>query len=186
MVNCVYIRKKSNTYILQRPSDHQENDGDYVVFWAQVPFCKLNPKNYCTFFSRGAIAYALSLHLEFDEEVGSLLSVKSQNFNSSLQGEKSTGDYHLNCCPLHHHCPGWGYSSSCEIPGMQQLENSSLNILCAFQESRSGPRNRRRRRKKDITLSKTKEFGALDSEHLSGIACFNKLTLLTLQLCRAD
>ena len=66
-----------NTHIsfLQRPSDHQENDGHYVVFWAQVPFCKFKLKKYYIFFSRGAIAYALSLHLEFDEEVGFLSSV---------------------------------------------------------------------------------------------------------------
>ena len=33
----------SHMSFLQRASDHQENDGHYVVFWAQVPFCKLKP-----------------------------------------------------------------------------------------------------------------------------------------------
>ena len=68
---------------LQRPSDHQENDGHYVVFWAQVPFLQIETKIMLCFFARGAIAYALSLHLEFDEEVALLSSVKSQNYTYS-------------------------------------------------------------------------------------------------------
>jgi len=85
------------------------------------------------FFARGAIAYALSLHLEFDEEVRKVLVTTTLIvvlFTTIVLGGGT-------------------------LP------------LVKYLESRSGPRNRRRRRKKDITLSKTKEFGALDSEHLS-------------------
>jgi len=82
---------------------------------------------------RGAIAYALSLHLEFDEEVRKVLVTTTLIvvlFTTIVLGGGT-------------------------LP------------LVKYLESRSGPRNRRRRRKKDITLSKTKEFGAIDSEHLS-------------------
>merc|ERR1712012_619575 len=82
---------------------------------------------------RGAIAYALSLHLEFDEEVRKVLVTTTLIvvlFTTIVLGGGT-------------------------MPLMKYLERSQ----------RSAPR--RSRRRKDITLSKTKEFGAIDSEHLS-------------------
>merc|ERR1712071_332363 len=74
---------------------------------------------------RGAIAYALSLHLEFEEEVRKVLVTTTLIvvlFTTILLG--------VGTMPL-----------------------------VKYLESRTGPRHRRRR-KKDITLSKTREFGA--------------------------
>lgn len=82
---------------------------------------------------RGAIAYALSLHLEFEDEVRKVLVTTTLIvvlFTTIVLG-------------------------------------GGTMPLVKYLESRSGGRNRRRR-KKDITLSKTREFGAaIDSEHLS-------------------
>eukprot|EP00092_Neocalanus_flemingeri_P074030 GFUD01091489.1.p1 GENE.GFUD01091489.1~~GFUD01091489.1.p1 ORF type:complete len:370 (+),score=117.23 GFUD01091489.1:90-1199(+) len=82
---------------------------------------------------RGAIAYALSLHLEFDEETRKVLVTTTLIvvlFTTIVLGGGT-------------------------MPLMKYLE------------SKGSGRNRRRR-KKDITLSKTSEFGsAIDSEHLS-------------------
>merc|ERR1712240_657558 len=82
---------------------------------------------------RGAIAYALSLHLEFAEEVRKVLVTTTLIvvlFTTIVLG-------------------------------------GGTMPLVKYLESKSSGRNRRRR-KKDITLSKTSEFGsAIDSEHLS-------------------
>jgi len=83
---------------------------------------------------RGAIAYALSLHLEFDEETRKVLVTTTLIvvlFTTLVLGGGT-------------------------MPLMKYLERRT-----------SGSRGRRRR-KKDITMSKTSEFGAaIDSEHLS-------------------
>jgi len=82
---------------------------------------------------RGAIAYALCLHLEFEDEVRKVLVTTTLIvvlFTTIVLG-------------------------------------GGTMPLVKYLESRGGSRNRRRR-KKDITLSKTREFGgAIDSEHLS-------------------
>merc|ERR1719232_2112963 len=75
---------------------------------------------------RGAIAYALSLHLEFDDQIRKVL------VTTTLVGGGT-------------------------MPLMKYLERRT-----------SSGRAGRRRRKRDITMSKTSEFGAaIDSEHLS-------------------
>jgi len=83
---------------------------------------------------RGAIAYALSLHLEFDEEIRKVLVTTTLIvvlFTTIVLGGGT-------------------------MPLMKYLER------------RTSGRAGRRRRKRDITMSKTSEFGAaLDSEHLS-------------------
>jgi len=84
---------------------------------------------------RGAIAYALSLHLEFEEEVRKVLVTTTLVvvlFTTIVLGGGT-------------------------MPLMKYLEH------------KLGPgRNRRGRRKKDITLSKTRELGsAIESEQLS-------------------
>jgi len=83
---------------------------------------------------RGAIAYALSLHLEFDDEIRKVLVTTTLIvvlFTTIVLGGGT-------------------------MPLMEYLERRT--------ERRPG----RRRRKKDITMSKTSEFGAaIDSEHLS-------------------
>merc|ERR1712059_192610 len=84
---------------------------------------------------RGAIAYALSLHLEFEEDVRKVLVTTTLIvvlFTTIVLGGGT-------------------------MPLMKYLETRSA----------MGGRNRRRR-KRDITLSKTRELGsAVDSEHLS-------------------
>lgn len=84
---------------------------------------------------RGAIAYALSLHLEFEEDVRKVLVTTTLIvvlFTTIVLGGGT-------------------------MPLMKYLETRSA----------IGGRNRRRR-KRDITLSKTRELGsAVDSEHLS-------------------
>ena len=83
---------------------------------------------------RGAIAYALSLHLEFDEEIRKVVVTTTLIvvlFTTIVLGGGT-------------------------MPLMKYLER------------RTSGRAGRRRRKKDITMSKTSEFGAaIDSEHLS-------------------
>lgn len=84
---------------------------------------------------RGAIAYALSLHLEFEEEVRKVLVTTTLIvvlFTTIVLG-------------------------------------GGTMPLVKYLESRTGMGQRRRRkRRKDITLSKTTQFGsAIDSEHLS-------------------
>ncbi len=82
---------------------------------------------------RGAIAYALSLHLEFDEEIRKVL------VTTTLVVVLFT-------------TIGLGGGT---MPFMKCLETNQ-------------PKRNRRGRKKEITLSKTKELGAtIDSEHLS-------------------
>ena len=82
---------------------------------------------------RGAIAYALSLHLEFGDEVRKVLVTTT-----------------LVIVPFT--TVGLGGST---MPLMKYLESNQ-------------PRKNRRGRKKEITLSKTRELGAtIDSEHLS-------------------
>merc|ERR1719232_839285 len=84
---------------------------------------------------RGAIAYALSLHLEFDEEIRKVLVTTTLVvvlFTTIVLGGGT-------------------------MPLMKYLERRT-----------SSGRAGRRRRKRDITMSKTSEFGAaIDSEHLS-------------------
>jgi sodium/hydrogen exchanger 8 len=82
---------------------------------------------------RGAIAYALCLHLEFEEEVRKVLVTTTLIvvlFTTIVLG-------------------------------------GGTMPLVKYLESRTGPRHRRRR-KREVTLSKTREFGAaIDSEHMS-------------------
>ena len=82
---------------------------------------------------RGAIAYALCLHLEFPEDVRKVLVTTT-------------------LCIVLFTTIGLGGST---MPLMKYLETKQ-------------PRRNRRGRKKEITLSKTRELGAtIDSEHLS-------------------
>lgn len=82
---------------------------------------------------RGAIAYALSLHLEFDDETRKVI------VTTTLVVVLFT-------------TIGLGGGT---MPFMKYLESKQ-------------PRRNRRGRKKEITLSKTRELGAtIDSEHLS-------------------
>merc|ERR1719234_1809989 len=84
---------------------------------------------------RGAIAYALSLHLEFGEETRKVVVTTTLVvvlFTTIVLGGGT-------------------------MPLMKYLERRTIS-------GRAG----RRRRKRDITMSKTSEFGAaIDSEHLS-------------------
>ena len=73
----------SFTLYPQGSSDHQENDGYHVVLRTQVPFYHKFFNSICL-YSRGAIAYALSLHLEFDEEV-SIVSKASSSINVKVR-----------------------------------------------------------------------------------------------------
>ena len=77
------------------------------------------------------------------------------------------GDDNSHCCPLHHHRSRWGNSPTYEGDN-SVFPKSPLTFFIQYLESKtSGGRNRRKRRK-DITMSKTSEFGsAIDSEHLS-------------------
>merc|ERR1719391_1526388 len=82
---------------------------------------------------RGAIAYALSLHLEFDDEIRKVLVTTTLIvvlFTTIVLG-------------------------------------GGTMPLMKYMEKRTSGRNRRKRRK-EVTMSKTSEFGsAIDSEHLS-------------------
>ena len=99
---------------------------------------------------RGAIAYALSLHLEFDEEIRKVLVTTTLIvvlFTTIVLG---------------------GGTLPLMKVTSQSSRRASITFSLQYLESKtSGGRNRRKRRK-DITMSKTSEFGsAIDSEHLS-------------------
>merc|ERR1719150_3122718 len=108
------------SYVCNRFRSHQITKKMAIIMW----FSGL----------RGAIAYALSLHLEFKEETRKVLVTTTLIvvlFTTLVLGGGT-------------------------MPLMKYLERRT-----------SGSRGRRRR-KKDITMSKTSEFGAaIDSEHLS-------------------
>ena len=58
-----------------------------VIMWfsgLRCLFAHIETKTILQFFSRGAIAYALSLHLEFDEEV-SIVSKASSSINVKVR-----------------------------------------------------------------------------------------------------
>ena len=100
---------------------------------------------------RGAIAYALSLHLEFDEETRKVLVTTTLIvvlFTTIVLG-------------------GGTLPLMKVIIQCSQQSKLSNNIFQYLESKTGGGRNRRKRRK-DITMSKTSEFGsAIDSEHLS-------------------
>ncbi len=95
---------------------------------------------------RGAIAYALSLHLEFREETRKVI------VTTTLVVVLFT-------------TIGLGGST---MPFMKYLEAQQTASVSSGGGAAANRRRRARRRKKEITMSKTREMGAtIDSEHLS-------------------
>ena len=100
---------------------------------------------------RGAIAYALSLHLEFDDQETRKVLVTTT----------------LIVVLFTTIVLGGGTMPLMKVLNCSTMVMMMVTLIFQYLESKASGRNRRRR-KKDITLSKTSEFGsAIDSEHLS-------------------